>query len=125
MAKDIVELKNNNGTIVYPKTTGEAVYLVDGDTLQTFLNALHNALKYNIIPAEDGVITIGKSGKQIKELHVAKVIVSDSIDAAGKSLQVGNITASSISASSGITGTLTGGVNADGENTKVYGAVFN
>lgn len=107
MAKDIVELKNNTGTIVYPKTTGEAVYLVDGDTLQTFLDALHNALKYNIIPAEDGVITIGKSGKQIKELHIRKIVVSDSIDATGKSITAGSVTADIISA------------------TAVYGAVFN
>lgn len=109
--RDIVELKNNTGTIVYPKTTGEAVYLSTAEDLQTFLDNLHKALAYNIIPAVDSGVSLGKSGKQIKEIYVAKIVIGDSIDATDKTITAGTITATSIAAE-----TITG---------KVYGAVFN
>ncbi len=130
--KDIVELKNNNGTIVYPKTTGEAVYVSTAEDLQTFLDNLHKALVYNIIPKEDKGVSLGKSGKTIKEIYVAKIIVGDSISAAGKTLSIGTVTANAVTATT-ITGSLTGSVignvntetTADNETYKVWGAVAN
>ncbi len=129
--KDIVELKNNNETIVYPKTTGEAVFLSTGEDLQTFLDNLHKALTYNIIPKEDKGVSIGKDGKTIKEIYVAKIVIGESISAAGKTIEVGTLTATNISAtniSGSLTGSVVGNVNRDDDTKttyKVWGAVAN
>lgn len=129
--KDIVELKNNNETIVYPKTTGEAVFLSTGEDLQTFLDNLHKALVYNIIPKDDKGVSIGKDGKTIKEIYVAKIVIGDSISAAGKTIEVGTLTATNVSATKitgDLTGSVVGNVNRD-DDTKttyqVWGAVAN
>jgi len=128
--KDIVELKNNNETIVYPKTTGEAVFLSTGEDLQTFLDNLHKALAYNIIPKDDKGVSIGKEGKTIKEIYVAKIIVGESISATDKTLEIGTVTARTVTAtniSGTLTGTVIGNVNAEDTATsyKVWGAVAN
>lgn len=112
--KDIIELENETGTTIYPKTTGEAVYLATGETLQAFLDALHNALKYDIIPATGGAISIGTSEKKVKEIHVIKLVVSGNIEAAGQTLNIGTVKAAGI--------TATGDIEAEGA---VRGAVFN
>ena len=106
--KDIVELKNDSGIIIYPKTTGEAVYLLTGESLQAFLDNLHNALKYNIIPEADQGVSIGSSAKQVKAIYVAKVIVGDTIEA------------STVKANQ-----IHGNVNSSGTDNTVWGAVFN
>lgn len=120
--KDIVELKNDSGIIIYPKTTGEAVYLLTGESLQAFLDNLHNALKYNIIPETDQGVSIGSSAKQVKAIYVAKVIVGDTIEASTVKADYGDIT--TVKANQ-----INGNVNWDGVaeagTYKVWGAVFN
>lgn len=117
--KDIVELKNSSGFIVFPKTTGEAVYLADGRDVEAFLKALHEALEFNIVPKTSETVSLGTSEKKFKELRVKKIYVVE-LDASGGSLSnVGTINANTIVANS-----INGNVNAPGtDDKKVYGAV--
>ena len=76
--KDIVEIKNQNGTTIYPKTTGEAITVkkdTSGNTeiLDTFLNNLHSALEFDIIPQVDGTYSLGSSTKAFKEAYIDKL----------------------------------------------------
>lgn len=117
--KDIIELENETGTTIYPKTTGEAVYIRPNENsdvveaLQTFLTKLHEALRYDIIPANDEAISIGTSEKKLKEIHVLKIVVSGNIEAAGQTLNIGTVKAAGITATGEISGSA------------VKGAVFN
>ncbi len=122
---DIVELKNSIGVIVYPKTVGEAVYLENEEDLQTFLDALHEALAYNIYPKENEGVSLGKEGKSFNNIYAKKIVVAV-LDASEGSINAGSISANTISAT-----TITGNVNSAGEadkgsaGRKVYGAVAN
>lgn len=128
--KDIVEFKNSTGVIVYPKTTGEAVYLKNEEDLQAFLDALHDALVYNIYPKENEAVSLGKDAKKFKDIYTNKIVVAV-ISAPGGSMNIGTVTATSVSASTVSATTISGNVNSAGEadkgeaGKKVYGAVAN
>lgn len=131
--KDIVEIKNDSGIIIYPVTTGEAVYVSTGETLQEFLNGLRTALKYNIIPETDQTVSFGNSSKQIKAIYVAKIIVSDTIETSNIKATYGDFTtakAETVNAETvNATKQINGNVNWDGVaeagTYKVWGAVAN
>lgn len=123
--RDIVELKNSIGVIVFPKTTGEAVFLTSGDDLQTFLNNLHNALTYDITPKETNQKSLGTSTKRFKQIYVGTV----NADKVYANVQ-GNVTGDTSGTHTGnvngnTSGTHTGNVNSAGTGYRVYGAVFN
>jgi len=115
--KDIVELKNSTGFIVFPKTTGEAVYLADGRDVEAFLKALHEALEFNIVPKANETVSLGTSEKKFKELRVKKIYVVE-LEATGGSINVGTLNATTVVATN-----LNGNVNSSGTTNKVYGAV--
>lgn len=116
--RDIVEVKNSTGIIVFPKTTGEAVYLADGRDLEAFLKALHEALEFNIVPKTSESVSLGTNDKKFKELRVKKIYVVE-LDASGGSISnVGTLNANTVVANS-----INGNVNASGTSNKVYGAV--
>lgn len=115
--KDIVELKNSTGFIVFPKTTGEAVYLADGRDVETFLKALHEALEFNIVPKTSETVSLGTSEKKFKELRVKKIYVVE-LDASGGSINVGTLNATTVVANS-----INGNVNSPDTENMVYGAV--
>ncbi len=115
--KDIVELKNSTGFIVFPKTTGEAVYLADGRDVEAFLKALHEALEFNIVPKTSETVSLGTSEKKFKELRVKKIYVVE-LEATGGSINVGTLNATTVVATN-----LNGNVNSSGTTNKVYGAV--
>lgn len=114
MARDIVELKNNNGTVVFPKTAIDAIYMEDGRTLKEYLEDFLNELKSDIIPATTDIRKIGTTEKRVKEVVTKKLVVEEisaanaTVNATGGSLSIASITA---------TGNITGAT--------VYGAVFN
>ena len=128
-SKDIVVLKNNNQTIVYPKTTAEAVFVATGEDLQTFLNNLHNALNYNIVPETTETISLGNSSHKFVNIYVVNVYASN--------IEASSVKASTIQATTyfsgklngslagNVTGDLTGNVNSKGTGKEVWGAVFN
>ena len=128
-SKDIVVLKNNNETIVYPKTTAEAVFVATGEDLQIFLNNLHNALNYNIVPETTETISLGNSSHKFVNIYVVNVYASN--------IEASSVKASTIQATTyfsgklngslagNVTGDLTGNVNSKGTGKEVWGAVFN
>ena len=128
-SKDIVVLKNNNETVIYPKTTAEAVFVATGEDLQTFLNNLHNALNYNIVPETTETISLGNSSHKFVNIYVVNVYASN--------IEASSVKASTIQATTyfsgklngslagNVTGDLTGNVNSKGTGKEVWGAVFN
>lgn len=116
-SKDIVVLKNNNETIVYPKTTAEAVFVATGEDLQTFLNNLHNALNYNVVPETTENISLGNSTHKFVNIYVVNVYTSN--------VEASSVKASTIQATNYFSGNLNGNVNSKGTGNTVWGAVFN